>query len=553
MASTRRQSSTVSTALWKNQILAQASRTPVQASSYPRASRSFIGAIHNVRATSGLFENVNNFSQTTDAIVYEFSSKQPLRDRKLDENSGPGYLQVSACPSLWHRMKLTFECRLSLSAAFAKQLMATFDVTPQFSGTLLGEPDYGAPGDFATFDEKGNIEKMEFCCQQPRWAIHKRLTPWCVYMTHSYEDRATTYIVACDKHQSRLDIVKERLSDILAAGSANGKFLSDSFNPFFLHLLITQEVFLDAVPEITKLRHQLYGALDRVDEYAAKTESEREKKELEDLTIKLHIVSQESDRMYANVSMSSMILQRMIRAHDRYQDSVSKDASKKDSVVKTDDALHYMFDSIESQQRWLNSYKSRKDIAMNLVFNLVTQQDSSTSTTIAREAKADGSAMRTIATLTMVFLPGTFVSSVFSMPILGGVHWRLYVAITIPLTLLVFVTWWMWQNFASLRNRLEKLARRLTEFDNKTIVEHYGCFTHLSCIVIYPGSVNIQISDHSASRIILLRLLYRYRPSGGEIRLWAFRAVWVVPSAPPPMPRAGRHAPEAEIQSADVF
>lgn len=148
-------------------------------------------------------------------------------------------------------------------------------------------------------------------------------------------------------------------------------------------------------------------------------------------------------------------------------------------VVKTDVALHYMFESIESQQRWFNSYRSRKDIAMNLVceispipcrylltiqskvFNLVTQQDSSTRTTIAREARANGSAMRAIATLTMVFLPGTFVSSMFSMPILSDVPWQLYVAITIPLTLPVFVTWWLWQDFPSLRRRLDKRARGL--------------------------------------------------------------------------------------------
>lgn len=210
----------------------------------------------------------------------------------------------------------------------------------------------------------------EFCCQQPRWAIHKKLTPWCTYMTYSYKDKTTTYIIVCDKHESRFEIVKERLYDILDAGLTAWNLRSDSLNPFFLHLLITQEVFLDAVPEITKLRHQLYGALDKVDQYAAKNESEREKKELEDLTITLHVVSQESDRMYANVGMTRMILQRMIKAHDRYKDSVNSDVWKRDSVFKTDDALQYMLESIESQQRWLNSYKSRKDIAMNLVSDL---------------------------------------------------------------------------------------------------------------------------------------------------------------------------------------
>lgn len=46
------------------------------------------------------------------------------------------------------------------------------------------------------------------------------------------------------------------------------------------------------------------------------------------------------------------------------------------------------------------------------VFNLVTQQDAATSATEARKAKADGNSMKVIAALTMVFFPGTFLSSV---------------------------------------------------------------------------------------------------------------------------------------------
>jgi protein-S-isoprenylcysteine O-methyltransferase Ste14 len=77
----------------------------------------------------------------------------------------------------------------------------------------------------------------------------------------------------------------------------------------------------------------------------------------------------------------------------------------------------------------------------------VTQQDASTSTTIAREAKADGNSMKVIAALTMVFLPGTFLSSVFGMAALNNAHWWLYVALTLPLTFLVLVTWWLWVTF----------------------------------------------------------------------------------------------------------
>lgn len=277
----------------------------------------------------------------------------------------------------------SFNYRVSLSSNFAKQLLKTFDITPQFTGALLGEPDYWAPGDFASLDEQGNIQRLgeykpsptllankpmlpEFCCQQPRWAIHRKGAPWCIYMAHSFSSNCTTYILVCDAQQTRFDIVKERLSDILNADRKTWTALSDSIDPFFLHLLITHEVFLDAVPSITKLRHQLYDSLDRVDRYAETAAGGRKRSELEELTIQLHVVSQETDRMSANVEMSSMIVQRLLRAHERYRGNVDE-VGKRDSVVKTDDALRYLAESIESQKRWLNSYKSRKDIAMNLV------------------------------------------------------------------------------------------------------------------------------------------------------------------------------------------
>jgi hypothetical protein len=51
-----------------------------------------------------------------------------------------------------------FKHRVSVSAPFARKLLSTLDVTPQFTGLLLGEPDYGAPGDFANHDQDGNVQ-----------------------------------------------------------------------------------------------------------------------------------------------------------------------------------------------------------------------------------------------------------------------------------------------------------------------------------------------------------------------------------------------------------
>lgn len=86
------------------------------------------------------------------------------------------------------------------------------------------------------------------------------------------------------------------------------------------------------------------------------------------------------------------------------------------------------------------------------VNNLVSQNHSHSATIIARETRKDSSSMKTIAALTMLFLPATFIATVFGMSffdysdhgILVSGHWWLYVVITVPTTLLIFIIWLAW-------------------------------------------------------------------------------------------------------------
>ena len=87
---------------------------------------------------------------------------------------------------------------------------------------------------------------------------------------------------------------------------------------------------------------------------------------------------------------------------------------------------------------------------------------------MAREMRKDSSAMKTIATLTMLFLPATFVSSLFGTNFFalapssagdGGTTflvseiWWVYVATAVPLTGIVALVWvwWMWYKARPLR------------------------------------------------------------------------------------------------------
>ncbi|KAF2716507.1 hypothetical protein K431DRAFT_235238 [Polychaeton citri CBS 116435] len=93
--------------------------------------------------------------------------------------------------------------------------------------------------------------------------------------------------------------------------------------------------------------------------------------------------------------------------------------------------------------------ESRRDNLLNLEIAKQTAQ-------VADETRRDGQAMKTIAVLTLVFLPGTAIASFFSMnmfnwepgpgeKVVSGYLW-IYFAVTVPITLgfLGFWMWWMW-------------------------------------------------------------------------------------------------------------
>lgn len=97
--------------------------------------------------------------------------------------------------------------------------------------------------------------------------------------------------------------------------------------------------------------------------------------------------------------------------------------------------------------------------------NRTAAQSNSIQYQIAVETRADSTAMKAIAVLTMCFLPGTFVSALFAMPMF---HWDaesrsdvvshrfwIYWAVTIPGTLSVLFVWRLWWRFEEWRMRKE--------------------------------------------------------------------------------------------------
>lgn len=109
---------------------------------------------------------------------------------------------------------------------------------------------------------------------------------------------------------------------------------------------------------------------------------------------------------------------------------------------------------------------------LSVVHNFISQRDNKLNLSIARASRAiavaskrDSSAMKSLALLTMVFLPGTAIASFFAMPFFNltvdetGIETKpqfwIYWALTIPITLLVLCLWISWLHFATKRHKKE--------------------------------------------------------------------------------------------------
>ncbi|OJD29834.1 magnesium transport protein transmembrane region [Diplodia corticola] len=126
--------------------------------------------------------------------------------------------------------------------------------------------------------------------------------------------------------------------------------------------------------------------------------------------------------------------------------------------------------------------QKRVEIQMTALYTLVGQRDSKLnlemaydSRRLASASKRDSSSMKTIAVLTTVFLPGTFIATVFSMPMVdyAPAQFWIYLAIAIPLTLVVLSVWAAWMLWIERRNEREdkRAEERLPIYDSR---EEYG-------------------------------------------------------------------------------
>ncbi|KAF2685942.1 hypothetical protein K458DRAFT_365146 [Lentithecium fluviatile CBS 122367] len=126
-----------------------------------------------------------------------------------------------------------------------------------------------------------------------------------------------------------------------------------------------------------------------------------------------------------------------------------------DNVTQTLDEMEYVKRRAETVVSQLQSIQDRVQSQITFLLNTAAQNQSNYTATIALETRRDSAAMKTIAVLTILFLPGTFVATLFSMdmfqwqpdngaePTVSKMFW-VYWIVTAPLTTLVMMIWLLW-------------------------------------------------------------------------------------------------------------
>ncbi|KAJ5312184.1 hypothetical protein N7508_003014 [Penicillium antarcticum] len=127
------------------------------------------------------------------------------------------------------------------------------------------------------------------------------------------------------------------------------------------------------------------------------------------------------------------------------------------------DDLLALRDFCEDRHRRIFNLRQRHDSTVNL--RIATQ-----SASIAREARKDSMSMKIIAAVTLIYLPATFVCSLFgtnlvafdTSPGSNGAEflvsrwWWLYFAFAIPLTVLTMFGFWLWRRFRGTPSNIQK-------------------------------------------------------------------------------------------------
>ncbi|KAI1747463.1 hypothetical protein F4782DRAFT_422868 [Xylaria castorea] len=160
----------------------------------------------------------------------------------------------------------------------------------------------------------------------------------------------------------------------------------------------------------------------------------------------LHDIARHAIHVSETLDVATQTTKRMLARHE----DLMRLLDDEDGSLEIHSQLQFYESFISSLRCRSTSSEKRMLNEIQLAFNTVAQHDASTSVKIGLATQSDSVTMKSIAFVTLTFLPPTFVSAIFSMSffnysadsgwVISDKFW-LYWVFAVPITILTAVAW----------------------------------------------------------------------------------------------------------------
>lgn len=165
----------------------------------------------------------------------------------------------------------------------------------------------------------------------------------------------------------------------------------------------------------------------------------------------LHDIGRHVIHVVESLGLSIKTIHHMMKHHEEIAAALAINGNQIRRVRQRLLSQEYLLDGVRYR---CNATKERLAEEVRLTFNMIAQYDSTTAVKIGQAAQRDSSAMRTIAIMTLIFLPGTFISAMFGMQFFDydntagtmsvSKKFWIYWVFTIPITAITLLVWYFW-------------------------------------------------------------------------------------------------------------
>ncbi|ORY70497.1 uncharacterized protein BCR38DRAFT_422242 [Pseudomassariella vexata] len=416
------------------------------------------------------------FSKTSVVDVFEISPEHGgiLREQ-MDDAGIRDWLKLETRPT---RMRLLFidaildwPDMLPVTESVLRDILETFKVNPRFidiltrqhmpgrevhrhkTGNIRHEMWYTAvlrsDGSAIRYQNQNQINDLS-----RQFAYWQRFCMWSDYQSQGQGNgsdcSAATYMIWRCPHAIKQAFFRT------FTGETGTKLLD---NPMAVHAFIMDKILLRTYDFLAYFSGPLYrwekkaSELQTPDDYTARSRA------FLALARQIHQISTDYDILQSSI-------QHLKAQTEWFRKTLNARADIEDHIQDAQSTMDDIFENLTKEVKLIGTYTSlyleRSKIGVDECFAMINQRDSELNIQIAQASNQDNRSLRIIQILSMIFLPGSLVSSVFGMGFFttspgdnGGdavfaasSRWWLYFAVSVPLTAIVMVVmlYYQWRD-----------------------------------------------------------------------------------------------------------